>query len=585
MSLTYQELLVTLPALLEAGSVPNLVGEAGIGKSSLVAEVAKRMGATLLTTVVSLAEKGDLALPVPPLTKDSLVTTSRFGTLADVKYGYSTTLLTLLKEAEARPGQPIIWFLDEFNRGNAAVQSELMNLVLQRQIHTLTLPEEVHIILAQNPDPTMDAAGDYAVTPSDAAVRDRTVRLKMRANLTDWLTWAEGEVDGTPRVQPVVVDYLREHPNLLAPAPVVGQIMPTPRSWERASRNLTSLRKLPAAQSRAVLADVLAGDLGEEVGVDLAQVILTPAVGIEELLSAPSPVTEMVAPLPESNRLDLVNQWLGQAVPLDLATLPRVVTLLKSLSADGRVWRRATKLVSGPICWRRFTRRGMIRRLALCMNYWRKLPSGAPAMVEGERQLQAAVIDLLKKDHSAGVVLVNIKRISDPLQSTLNLIWQSNDLVLAYNPAWVKEEPLRELTNLLHHLALHVLWYHPYRYRDAFDPAAVAIATDVAVNQYLEESPAGTVTLVDLERATKQRLPRLADSAAYLPAARALAPATKRQLVGRGVGGERPIPAWVTPAGANPLLMKASLKRLTKGRAPHFDQRGRGRFLRGKTKD
>ncbi|MGJ3904903.1 DUF2201 family putative metallopeptidase, partial [Limosilactobacillus fermentum] len=149
------------------------------------------------------------------------------------------------------------------------------------------------------------------------------------------------------------------------------------------------------------------------------------------------------------------------------------------------------------------------------MNYWRKLPSGAPAMVEGERQLQAAVIDLLKKDHSAGVVLVNIKRISDPLQSTLNLIWQSNDLVLAYNPAWVKEESLRELTNLLHHLALHVLWYHPYRYRDAFDPAAVAIATDVAVNQYLEESPAGTVTLVDLERATKQRLPRLADSAAY----------------------------------------------------------------------
>ena len=56
-------------------------------------------------------------------------------------------------------------------------------------------------------------------------------------------------------------------------------------------------------------------------------------------------------------------------------------------------------------------------------------------MFEGERQLQAAVIDLLKKDHSAGVVLVNIKRISDPLQSTLNLIWQSNDLVLAYNPA------------------------------------------------------------------------------------------------------------------------------------------------------
>ncbi|WP_093625896.1 AAA family ATPase [Limosilactobacillus gorillae] len=339
MALIFQELKATLPALLKAGSVPNIVGEAGIGKSALVAEVAQQMGATLLTTVVSLAEKGDLALPVPPLTKESLVTTSRFGTLADVKYGYSTTLVTLLKEAEAHPNRPIIWFLDEFNRGNAAVQSELMNVVLQRRIHTLTLPDEVKIILAQNPDPTMEAAGDYAVTPSDAAVRDRTVRLEMRADLADWLAWATARTSGHPRVQPVITDYLSAHPQLLAPLPVAGQITPTPRSWERASRNLTELQKLPHQTLARVLADVLAGDLGEEVGVALAREILVPRVTVANLLDPATPVQEVVAHLSEGERVALFNQWLASVAtePLDLSSLPRALALLETLSEDGQV--------------------------------------------------------------------------------------------------------------------------------------------------------------------------------------------------------------------------------------------------------
>ncbi|MCG5037248.1 hypothetical protein MAA39_13570 [Lactiplantibacillus plantarum] len=58
MALSYQALLTAVPVVLKAGNVPNIVGEAGIGKSALVAEVAKRMGAQLYTTVVSLSEKG-----------------------------------------------------------------------------------------------------------------------------------------------------------------------------------------------------------------------------------------------------------------------------------------------------------------------------------------------------------------------------------------------------------------------------------------------------------------------------------------------------------------------------------------------
>ena len=36
MSLTYQQLLTAVPLILRGGNVPNIVGEAGIGKSALV---------------------------------------------------------------------------------------------------------------------------------------------------------------------------------------------------------------------------------------------------------------------------------------------------------------------------------------------------------------------------------------------------------------------------------------------------------------------------------------------------------------------------------------------------------------------
>ena len=75
MSLTYQQLLTAVPLILRGGNVPNIVGEAGIGKSALVSDVAKQMNAQLFTTVVSLSEKGDLAIPIPPLTESAFLQT------------------------------------------------------------------------------------------------------------------------------------------------------------------------------------------------------------------------------------------------------------------------------------------------------------------------------------------------------------------------------------------------------------------------------------------------------------------------------------------------------------------------------
>ena len=76
MALSYQSMKQAVKTVVAAGNVPNIVGEAGIGKSALVSEVARELDARLFTTVVSLIEKGDLAIPVPPLRDEAFVQTS-----------------------------------------------------------------------------------------------------------------------------------------------------------------------------------------------------------------------------------------------------------------------------------------------------------------------------------------------------------------------------------------------------------------------------------------------------------------------------------------------------------------------------
>lgn len=285
MALSFNALMDAVPIVIKAGNVPNIVGEAGIGKSALVAAVAQKMNAQLFTTVVSLSEKGDLAIPVPPLTADSFIQTDQYGRLADVQYGYAHTLVAIIQYAEQHPEKPIIWFLDEFNRGTQAVQSELMNLVLQRQINDLVLPQQVKLVLAENPDSQMQGFADslYGVTAGDDAIKDRTTRLVMSASTPDWLAWAR-QTDGTghPNIIRSVRDYLTQQPNDLRPLQHDDDVYPTPRAWQRVSTNLSQLDDTPKEVRQALQFDIITGDLGETVGAKFNQ-FLTRGITVTDL--------------------------------------------------------------------------------------------------------------------------------------------------------------------------------------------------------------------------------------------------------------------------------------------------------------
>lgn len=343
-ALTYQQLLIAVPLVIRAGNVPSIVGEAGLGKTALVKDVAKQLDAKLFTTVVSLSEKGDLAIPVPPLTSDSFVNTKSHGRLANVQFGYSETLVAIVRYAETHPSQPIIWFLDEFNRGPQAVQSELMNLVLQRQINSLQLPETVKIIIAENPDNTMEGFenSEYAVSTGDAAIKDRTVRLVMTSSTSEWLEWAKQTPQDAQRsrINPLVIEYLSRYPGRLVQAHQFGSdLTPTPRAWERVSRNLDQLQKYSDKIQLQLAPDLFSGDLGTEIGVSFAKFVQAHGVQIQvQDLMNNADLEASFQQLEEADKLSLLRDWI-EKYPETLANNAQAANFsdyLTDISPDGQ---------------------------------------------------------------------------------------------------------------------------------------------------------------------------------------------------------------------------------------------------------
>lgn len=358
MSLSYQQLLTAVPLVMRGGNVPNIIGEAGIGKSALVLDIAKNLNAKLFTTVVSLSEKGDLAIPIPPLTDTSFLMTKNYGQLADIKFGYTHTLIQIIQQAERHPNQPIIWFLDEFNRGSQAVQGELMNLVLQRQINELILPSNVKLVLAENPDDSMTdfEESNYAVQSSDAAIKDRTTRLVMSVSVSDWLNWAK-KGNQRQNIHEFVYRFIAENAELLYPDTRSIDLNPTPRAWQRVSDNFYELELLPSKIQSELLFDIVAGDLGQAVATQFVSFIHEKTVSltaIEVFESKPDGpqvakhIYEQFNAMSEIQKLTVMKTLLLTADMTVDNNAGRFSQLLNMVSADGQ-YAIVKQMTSAPI--------------------------------------------------------------------------------------------------------------------------------------------------------------------------------------------------------------------------------------------
>ncbi len=227
------EVTKSLSALVEKKVPTFLWGAPGVGKSSIVKQIAKNKGVEFIDLRLALMDPTDLK-GIPFYDKAS------------------HSALWAPPAFLPREGEGIL-FLDELNSAAPAVQSSAYQLILDRAIGEYKLPEGWAIVAAGNRD------GDRGVTyRMPAPLANRFVHFELDVSVDDWREWAfKNGIDS--RII-AYISYKNEH---LFTFDAKSQVksFATPRSWEYADNILAS------DVTNELLLDVLAGAVGREVAV------------------------------------------------------------------------------------------------------------------------------------------------------------------------------------------------------------------------------------------------------------------------------------------------------------------------------
>lgn len=198
----------SIELILATGEVPLVVGESGIGKTALANKVARDNGWKLVVIDGNLLKEGEIGgLP----TVESYIAMDTAGHKIEKKttvYAVHTKLREI--DMEIEKGNNVLLFIDELNRCEHAVQQELMNLILNREINGYKLNKDVKILAAMNPSNEYGAELDYQVVDMDPAQENRFVWLNMESDHNEWIKWAMNN-----GIEQKVVEFISTFPEYL----------------------------------------------------------------------------------------------------------------------------------------------------------------------------------------------------------------------------------------------------------------------------------------------------------------------------------------------------------------------------------
>lgn len=226
--------------VLKTTIVPFLWGPPGIGKSTIVRDIAKKNNWELIDLRLSLLNPVDLrGLPVIDKEKKQ----------AD---WYPPAFLP--KYDSKKTG---ILFLDEINLAPLSVQAAAYQLILDKKVGEYKFPPHWRIIAAGNRE--TDKANVYKLS---APLANRFVHFNLTFNLNSWRDWAERS-----NVRPEIIDFLILRPALLMQMPTDSQkAFPTPRSWAFTSDLLEAFGFDSEGGVTDHLHHVILGTIGDGVG-------------------------------------------------------------------------------------------------------------------------------------------------------------------------------------------------------------------------------------------------------------------------------------------------------------------------------
>ncbi len=230
----------------------HLMGEPGIGKSSMLERIANKLGMDYAYIDVPNLDLGDIAMPVI----DHETKTTRYYPNARFKFHYR---------------KPVIIMLDEFSKGADPVKNMLHPLfeVVNPRLGDEPAPDGSIIFSTGNL--SSDGVGDGMKAHTKARLTKLVVR---KPNAKEWLHWAVPKgIDPTvcafvDRYEHVLASYLdggqHDNPYIFNPRAVQDSFV-CPRTLELAS-NIVSQR---AMFSSDALIAALTGVVGEAAARDL----------------------------------------------------------------------------------------------------------------------------------------------------------------------------------------------------------------------------------------------------------------------------------------------------------------------------
>lgn len=188
-------------------------GKHGIGKSECVQQFAKSRGLELIEKRLIHFSAGDFS-GIPKID------------------GEWTTWCPpdfLVKASK----QPVVLFLDEFDRGAKNVRQNVMQLGDSRQLNGVKLHPGTILISAMNGGPTNT---HYQVNDLDQAESSRWWICDFEPSVEEWLDWAKNNCWG------VICDFIKNSPHFLEHEGEFqsGVVVPCRRSWKRFSDKLRS---------------------------------------------------------------------------------------------------------------------------------------------------------------------------------------------------------------------------------------------------------------------------------------------------------------------------------------------------------
>ncbi len=281
--MNFIDTLKSADLVLATGEVPLIVGQSGIGKTALAKELAKVNNWSLIVIDGNLLKEGEIG-GLPTIESYNGVD-HRGNEVVNKTTVYAVHNKLRAIDEEILKGKTVLLFIDELNRCEHAVQQELMNLILNREINGYKLNEDVKILAAMNPSSKYGSDFDYQVVDMDSAQENRFVWLNMDPDYIQWLDWA---IDAG--IEQKVIDFISTFPEYLHKINE-DDINATPRSYERISKLYKSYRDTKNSISRAVFLNVIKGNVGKFIAEEFISFVesdYSPLISYEDVFSGDS---------------------------------------------------------------------------------------------------------------------------------------------------------------------------------------------------------------------------------------------------------------------------------------------------------